>query len=67
MKKIKITTQDLANYVKETGWTPPPLPDRFLRAYLDGTMEDEEREAMGRKIARDPVLARRLAIMAAKS
>ena len=55
-----ITFKDLALYLKETNWEVPPLPDRFLHAYLKGDLDSEEMKIVKRKISRDKDLARRL-------
>lgn len=55
-----ITFKDLALYLKETNWELPPLPDRFLHAYLNEDLDSEEMKIMKRKTSRDKNLAKRL-------
>lgn len=60
MIKKDVTFKDLALHMKKTGWAVPPLPDRFLHAYLNGDLDSEEMEIMKRKTSRDKNLAKRL-------
>jgi MoxR-like ATPase len=59
-KAHPLTFKMLGEYMRETNWTPPPLPDRFLLSYLEGTLEKEEAKILERKLKRDLTLKQRL-------
>jgi len=50
----------VAEGLREIGWRPPPLPERFLLAYLEGTLSQEESGLIRHQLRTNPETLARL-------